>query len=92
MSWAELENGDLISAAEGAGFEVMVTGDKDLAYQQNLAGRKLSLIVLGTNNWNIIKEDMEPVVAAVNDAKPGGFRRVAFTNHSKPQPRPSIEP
>lgn len=44
--WAELENGELILAAERAGFEAMITVDKNLQYQQNLASRKLSIIVL----------------------------------------------
>ena len=51
MSWQELKNGDLLRAAEMAGFEVFVTGDKNLAYQQNLAGRKISLVVLPIIHW-----------------------------------------
>jgi predicted nuclease of predicted toxin-antitoxin system len=46
MGWAELENGDLIAAAEKAGFAVLVTGDKQMRYQQNLTDRKLSIIIL----------------------------------------------
>jgi hypothetical protein len=42
-----LENGDLLTVAEAAGFEVLVTTDKNLRYQQNLAGRKLAVVVLG---------------------------------------------
>jgi predicted nuclease of predicted toxin-antitoxin system len=55
MGWADLENGELLNAAEAAAFAVMVTCDKNLSYQQNLRGRKLALIVLSTNNWNILK-------------------------------------
>ncbi len=57
MAWAALTNGELLAAAEGAGFDVMVSGDKNLVYQQNLAGRKLALVVLGTNSWKRIKLD-----------------------------------
>lgn len=46
LGWSKLENGDLIQAAEEAGFEVMITVDKNLLYQQSLSGRKLSIIVL----------------------------------------------
>ena len=41
IGWAELENGELLGAAEAEGFDVMVTGDKNLSCQQNLKGRKL---------------------------------------------------
>ncbi|CAN5723698.1 hypothetical protein BH11ARM2_BH11ARM2_22610 [soil metagenome] len=46
MGWHELSNGDLISAAEQGGFDVLVTTDKNLQYQQNLTGRKISIVVL----------------------------------------------
>ena len=46
MDWAELENGDLLAAAEAQRFEVLVTTDKNLRYQQNLAGRKIAIFVL----------------------------------------------
>jgi predicted nuclease of predicted toxin-antitoxin system len=46
LGWSKLENGDLIRTAEEAGYEVMITVDKNLQYQQSLAGRKISIIVL----------------------------------------------
>ena len=52
MGWNRLENGDLLRAAEADEFAVMVTGDKNISYQQNLAARKLSLIVLENIDWN----------------------------------------
>ena len=45
--WEELENGDLLKAAEDAGFEVLVTTDKNIRYQQNLTNRKIAIVVLG---------------------------------------------
>jgi tartrate dehydratase beta subunit/fumarate hydratase class I family protein len=47
--WEELVNGDLIEAAESAGFEVLVTTDKNVRYQQNLKDRKVALVVLGNS-------------------------------------------
>jgi predicted nuclease of predicted toxin-antitoxin system len=78
MGWAELENGELLSAAEVGGFAVMVTGDQNLSYQQNREGRSLALVVLSTNNWNVIKLHPEPVEAAVRAATPGSFQTVTF--------------
>jgi len=48
--WEELANGELIDAAEQAGFEVMVTTDKNIRYQQNLKVRKIALVCLSIHN------------------------------------------
>jgi len=55
MGWDTLENGELIDAAEKGGFDVMVTADQNLVYQQNLSGRKLALVVLDSNQWPIVR-------------------------------------
>ncbi len=78
MGWAVLENGDLLKAAEEAGFELMVTCDQNLSYQQNLQGRQIAIVVLSTNNWNILKPNLQPVVAAVHAASPATFQFVAI--------------
>ena len=46
-SWDRLPNGELLNSAEAAGFDVLLTADKNLRYQQNLSGRKLAIVVLG---------------------------------------------
>ncbi len=69
-----LENGRLLEAAEDSGFEVMLTADKNLSYQQNLQGRRLALIILSTNNWMVIEGKIELIVAAVLATKPGSFQ------------------
>jgi hypothetical protein len=74
--WQQLENGELLNQAEAAGFEVLVTTDKNLAYQQNLAGRKIAIVVLGQGRWSLIKPHVPQVVAAVNAATPGSFAEV----------------
>lgn len=79
MGWDTLENGDLLRAVEDAGFEVFVTADKDLSYQQNPSGRKLALVVLSTNNWKIIQRNTAVVVSAVNAATPGSFQIVTIS-------------
>ncbi len=71
-----MENGDLLTVAEAAGFEVLVTTDKNLRYQQNLAGRKLAVVVLGKGRWSLIKPHVAQIVAAVNAATPGSFAEV----------------
>jgi hypothetical protein len=66
----------LLTVAEAAGFEVLVTTDKNLRYQQNLAGRKLAVVVLGKGRWSLIKPHVAQIVAAVNAATPGSFAEV----------------
>lgn len=74
--WEELENGELLNQAEAAGFEVLVTTDKNLSYQQNLTGRKIALVVLGQGRWSSMKPYVARIVAVVNAATPGSFVEV----------------
>ena len=69
--WSQLRNGDLLDAAEGAGFDVFLTTDKNLKYQQNLNGRKIAIIVVHKQQWPELKQHVHLVVAAVNLATPG---------------------
>jgi hypothetical protein len=62
MGWARLTNGALLTAAEDAGFEVLITSDKNLRYQQNLASRRIAIIELPTNRLS----NMWPLAAKVN--------------------------
>lgn len=71
--WGQIENGDLLSAAEAEGFEVLVTTDQNLRYQQNLSGRKIAIVVLSTTNWPRIKVSGQLVVAAVERLAAGAF-------------------
>ncbi len=74
--WEELANGDLIAAAEEAGFDLLVTTDKNIRYQQNLAGRKLALVVLSHSRWPMVKLVASKIAAAVNESMPGGYVEV----------------
>jgi hypothetical protein len=76
LGWAELTNGKLLNAAEDAGFDVMVTVDQNIRYQQNISGRKIALVVLGRGRWALVQPVIETVVAAVNVAKPGSYTEV----------------
>jgi hypothetical protein len=66
----------ILTAAEAAGFEVIVTTDRNLRYQQNLKNRKLAIVVLGRGRWTLIKSHIAKVVAAVDAATPGSFTEV----------------
>jgi hypothetical protein len=74
--WEELSNGELIDAAEQAGFELMVTTDKNIRYQQNLKARTIALVVLEHSQWPMVKLVAETIVIAVNEAAPGSYVEV----------------
>ena len=74
--WSGLSNGDLLSAAERAGFEIMLTADRRIQYQQNLAGRRLALIVLSSPAWPVVKNHIPAIKAAVDAAIPGSYQEI----------------
>jgi hypothetical protein len=74
--WDRLSNGKLIAAAEEAGFDILLTTDKNMSSQQNLTGRKLAFVVLGNQQWPILQRHVRKVVAAVNAATPGSYVEV----------------
>lgn len=74
MQWhPQLENGELLDAAEAAGFDVLVTSDQNIRYQQNLVGRKLALIVLGSNIWPVVRDHGAAITAKVDASTPGSY-------------------
>jgi len=76
QGWSTLLNGELLRAAEEAGFNVLVTTDKNLVYQQNLSDRKIAIVVLGRNRWSLIRLALPEIANAVNVAKPGTYDSV----------------
>lgn len=71
--WAEFTNGDLLRMAEEEGFDVMITTDKSIRHQQNLAGRSLALLVINTNDWTQIRHWKSVILSAVSRASPGSL-------------------
>jgi hypothetical protein len=63
-------------AAEEAGFDVLLTTDKNIRYQQNLKGRRIAIVVLGNPQRPAVHRYMDRVVAAVNAATPGSYAEV----------------
>jgi hypothetical protein len=78
MGWATLENGDLLRAAETS-FDAFITTDQNLRYQQNLAGRRLAILVLPTTSWPMIQLHLVKIAAAVNVLRPGDLVELNFS-------------
>ena len=69
-------NGELLTAAEAAGCDVLITTDTNIRYQQNLTGRTIAILVLGNAQRPVLRMHVSVVVAAVAAATPGSFTEV----------------
>jgi hypothetical protein len=86
MNWSpRIKNGELLNAAEGAAFDVLVTSDQNIPYQQNLVRRRLALVVLGSNIWNVVRNHGAAIAVAVNNASPGSCEVIVMPIPPKPR-------
>ena len=76
MGWAGLKNGELIRAAEGQKFDVLLTGDQTLHFEQNPIGRRLAIVALSAIQLPIIRKSLPKITAALDQAVPGSFQLV----------------
>jgi hypothetical protein len=74
--WDTLDNGALLNAAEEAGFDLLLSTDKNIRYQQNLKGRQIAIVILGNAQRPAVHRHINRVVAAVNTATPGSYTEV----------------
>ena len=79
LAWSTLKNGELLAAAEAQAFELLVTTDTQLKYQQNLASRRIAVVVLSTTSWPRIKAAVEVVIMAIDAAAPGTYAEVVVS-------------
>ena len=88
MGWAGLKNGELLKVAEEAGFEVFVTGDQTLSYEQNLTGLRIAVLVLSTIDRDILKSNATLIVAALDNVTLGSVQQVdcgMFSRKKQPE-------
>ena len=76
--WSSVTNGDLIRLAEQEGFELLITTDKNLRYQQNLQGRSLTILVLTTTSWPRIRQATGGILAAIKGVEPGSYQELVI--------------
>ena len=77
MGWGRVKNGELLKRAEGV-FDVFVTADQSLKYQQNLTGRRLAILVLSTNRWPRVKAKTTEIIAAIQAMRPGDYMELSM--------------
>lgn len=76
--WSRMSNGDLLVAAETAGFGVFITTDQNLPYQQNLSQRRITILVLPTTRWPEIQTHAGEIALAVAEMKAGEYRELRW--------------
>jgi hypothetical protein len=74
--WSSFKNGDLLDAAEREGFEILVTTDSNLKYQQHLVSRRIAIVVLTTTSWPRIQRAVAAITVAVDSAKVSSYAEV----------------
>jgi len=74
--WSGFKNGELLRIAEESGIQVFVTGDRTLTYEQNLAGRRLAIIVLSSIELPILRKHLPSIITAIGNARAGSFQAI----------------
>ena len=74
QGWKGIQNGELLAAAEAAGFALFILADKNLRYQQNLAGRRMAILELWTNHRPTLERHFPLIRAAAESIQPGEYR------------------
>jgi hypothetical protein len=89
--WDTLSNGELLNAAEESGYEVLLTTDRRIRYQQNLQERRIALVVLtGSTKWSRVREQTVRIAAAVASATAGSYSEVDIPFDPKSDPDGTI--
>jgi predicted nuclease of predicted toxin-antitoxin system len=73
QGWADLQNSQLLKTAEAAGYDLLVTTDQNLQYQQNLRGRKLAILVLLSTSWRRIQTHAQSIRQTIETMQVGGY-------------------
>jgi hypothetical protein len=82
--WDRLTNGDLLAEAERAGFDLLLTADNNMRYQQNLTNRKIALVVLSTPQWPRVQLHVEKIKATLDAAQPCSYTEIEIPYPAKP--------
>ena len=77
LGWGSLKNGELLQQAESRDFEVLITTDQNLKYQQNLANRRIAIVVLSSTSWPRIQKVVSSIVGAISNIKQNSYVEVS---------------
>ena len=78
LGWSNIQNSELLQAAEGAGYDLLVTTDQSLKYQQNLRGRRLALVILLSTSWPRMRGHIPEIVQMIEGVQIGDYKEFDF--------------
>ncbi len=78
MGWSTLHNGELLARAEESGYELLITTDQQLRHQQDLASRRLAVLVLLSTSWPRMQSRIHEILEVVNRLQPGYYEEVSI--------------
>ena len=76
LGWSELQNGEILDRAEADGFDLFITTDQSIQHQQELARRRISVIVLMNTNWNLVRLRATAIAATIGRIGPGQYLEI----------------
>jgi len=79
LGWSRLQNGELISQAEIALFDILITTDQNLKYQQNLSNRNISILVLSTTSWPRIKKEISKIQQGIEKSELSSYLEIQIS-------------
>lgn len=86
MEWGGVKNGQLLTLIEQEGFNILLTGDKNMDDQQRLQGRPFAVLIMSAINWPVIRPHIDAISAAVDEAQPGTVKTIDCGTFSRKMP------
>jgi predicted nuclease of predicted toxin-antitoxin system len=76
MQWGGIKNGELLELIEREGFDVFLTGDKNMENQQRLEGRPFAVLIMFAINWPVVRPHIHNFSLAIDEARPGTLKTI----------------
>lgn len=86
MGWGALSNGDLIRQAEQNGFELLITADRGMEYQQNIQKRQIAIILIKSKRITLphLLSSLDALTEALTTIKAGEFKAISAPGPAQP--------
>ncbi len=90
LGWQQLTNGKLLEAVEKNGFDVLLTGDKSICNEQTMAGRRIGIVSMSANNWELVRDYVLEISQALHKCKPGQVLSVFCGTFTRQKRSPDV--
>lgn len=85
LGWSSLENGELLAKAQVEGYDIFLTTDKNLKYQQNISERTVAIVVLPTPRWPILLKHIDEILAAISSVTENEYVEIKLRIDRNPE-------